>query len=472
MSEQIAGVRALHQSAGNKKQMTYTEFLDSSPMTKFLWLLLFGLCLAQLLDGIDFQATSFAMPGIIKEFRLNPAQAGVIPAITNLGLAIGAVFFPLLCDRVGRKPIFQWILLTYAFGTFICAISPTYQILLTGRFIAGIGIGAQFPIVMAILAEYSPARLRHIFVPIGPIFYSVGWIVVALLALWLIPLYGWRTIYWIGIAPAAMTLFVRFLLPESVRYLLARGKVEEAGQIVNDIARKTGRADIQLVPPVMRQAPAKQGLGQQIGSLGPVFGTMVILSIFYFCHYMQMFGVSVWLPTLFVRYGFVIAKSFTYTMIIFIAVPISQVIAIWFQNKVSRKWALFIMTWGGTVFFILFGTSFQQHWPVWAMVGSQVCQVLLYNGVIVVLYTISAELFPTSVRTLGMGIVNGVGRIGAMLGPFILGVFLKENLSIGHILYLFALPPILGSACVVVAIKIDSRRKSLEEISMEVAAQK
>jgi putative MFS transporter len=182
---------------------------------------------------------------------------------------------------------------------------------------------------------------------------------------------------------------------------------------------------------------------------------------------MQVFGVSVWLPTLFVRHGFLLAKSFGYTMIIFAAVPVSQVIAIWFQNKVSRKWALFIMTWGGTVFFVLFGMSFQYRWPVPAMVGSQVLQVLLYNGVIVVLYTMTAELFPTRVRTLGMGIVNGVGRLGAMLGPFILGVLLKSSTSIAHILYLFALPPIIGSACVVIAIKVDSRRKSLEDISME-----
>jgi putative MFS transporter len=163
VSEQISGVPSSVASI-DKKRLTYIEFLDSSPMTRFLWFMLFGLCLAQLLDGIDFQATAFAMPGIIKLFKLNPAQAGLIPAITNMGLAIGAVFFPLIADRVGRKPVFQWILLTYAFGTVMCAIAPTYHILLAGRFIAGIGIGAQFPIVIALLANTpQPACVTSLF---------------------------------------------------------------------------------------------------------------------------------------------------------------------------------------------------------------------------------------------------------------------------------------------------------------------
>src|ERR1035437_4673313 len=136
--------------------MTYLEFLDESPMTKWLWLLVCGMCLAQLLDGLDFQATSFALPGIIREFHLNPAQAGGVASTSNLGVMVGTIFSPMLCSRIGRKVIFQWVLLTYAVGTLISSVAPNMQILLIARFVAGLGIGSQFPIVASILAEFSP----------------------------------------------------------------------------------------------------------------------------------------------------------------------------------------------------------------------------------------------------------------------------------------------------------------------------
>ena len=104
------------------------------------------------------------------------------------------------------------------------------------------GLGAQLPIVFAILAEFAPLRLRHIFIPMGPLFWAVGWIVAALLSIWLIPIWGWRSIYWVGVIPAAMTFFVRFAMPESVRYLLSKGKVEEAGRITQGTG-PTGRHD-------------------------------------------------------------------------------------------------------------------------------------------------------------------------------------------------------------------------------------
>ncbi len=446
-----------------KTRMTYIEFLDQSPMTGFLWKLLIGLCLAQLLDGLNFQATSFALPGIIKQFNLDPAQAGLIPSITNIGLAIGAIFFSALCDEIGRRLVFQWVLVTYAFGTCLSAIAPNYHTLLVGQFIAGLGIGAQFPIVMAILAEYSPVKLRHIFVPIGPIFYGIGWIVVGFLAIWLIPIFGWRVIYLVGIPPAAITIFVRYFLPESIRFLLARGQVEEAGTIANDLALRAGMTNVELVPPVMPENPAKMSLGQQLGYLRIAWVPMTILSFFYFCYFIQTFGMNAWLPTLFMRHGFTLTKSFNYSMMIYAATPVALVIAIWFQDRVNRKWALFIMTMGSMAFFILFGMSFERHWPVPILVGSQVLQTL-FSGLVGILYTLSSELFPTRVRTLGMGIVNGVGRLGAVLGPFVLGLFLKFSTSISDIIYMFAVPPIIGAIVVVLAIKVDPRGKTLEQI--------
>ncbi|MGA3128474.1 MAG: MFS transporter [Candidatus Korobacteraceae bacterium] len=448
----------------NKARMTYTEFLDNSPMTKFLWLLVGGMSLAQLLDGLDFQATAFALPGIIREFRLNPAQAGGIASMGNIGLAIGSIAFPLLCDRIGRKLIFQWVILTYAAGTLISAMASSVNVLLCGRFIAGLGLGAQLPIVFAILAEYSPLKWRHILVPLAPIFWALGWIAAALLSILLIPHFGWRAIYWVGVLPALLTVYVRYGMPESVRFLLARGKVQEAGAIVHDMAKKAGMGEVELVPPPTVKNQVKVTFKQQFATLGMVWGLMLMLSFFYFCSFIQTFGVTAWLPTIFVRQGFRLTTSFWYTLMIMAVTPFSHIIAMWLQNVLNRKWALFLMTTGGTIFFILFGLSFQYKWPVPVLVGSQILQTLSAQGVIAILFTLTSELFPNSVRTLGIGIVSGVGRFGAILGPLLMGIALKSGMKISQVIYVFAIPLFVAAVMTLFVIKVDTRERSLESI--------
>jgi putative MFS transporter len=451
-------------AAASKLRMTYTEFLDNSPMTAFLWLLIIGMCLAQLLDGMDFMATTFALPGIFREFHISPVQAGALLSSANFGLAIGAIFFPLLCDITGRKTIFQWVLIFYAGGTLMSAVAPSYGMLVTSRFIAGLGLGAQLPIVFSILAEFAPTRLRHIFIPLGPLFFAVGLIVAALLSIWLIPIFGWRAIYYVGVIPVLLIIFVRGYMPESIRFLLSKGKLEEASRITHDLARKA-KMDVELVPPPSAQAQAKMSYGQQLGQLKVVWATTAILAIFYFCFFLQTWGINAWLPAIFVREGYALVRSFSYTLIILIAAPLSSWGAMYLQRMINRKWALFWLTAISAVFSFLFGLAFQHHLPPFYVVGAQFLQMLFGQGVVAILFTLSGELFPTSVRTLGIGIVNGVGRFGMVLGPTALGLFLKFGIATSHIIYYFAIPMVVAALLALFVIRVDPRQQSLEQIS-------
>jgi MFS transporter, putative metabolite:H+ symporter len=446
-----------------KTRMSYTEFLDSSPMTSFLWLLVLGISFAQFLDGMDFQITSFALPGIISDFKINPAQAGLISSFGNAGVVLGSLLFPLLCDRIGRKPVFQWVLFTFAFGTFLSAIAPSYRTLLGARFVAGFGIGAEMPVACTILAEYAPKRLRDIFVPLGPIFFAVGWPVAALISIWIMPTLGWRIVYLVGIVPALVIIFVRIFLPESIRYLLSKGRTEEASKIVHDLARKAGRTDIELIPPVIGKS-SEPGLWQQIALLRKAWGPILALAFFYFCFLIQTWGINAWLPTIFVRQGWTLVKSFSFTMIIFAVTPFSHVIAIWLHSRINRKWALFTMTLSGSMFFVVFGMALRYGWPVWAVVGAQVVQTLLLQGVISIFFTLCAELFPTPVRTFGIGFINALGRLGGVVGPFLLGLMLQLGVAISTIIYFMAMPLVVAAVLALFAIKFDSRRLALEEI--------
>ena len=141
------------------------------------------------------------------------------------------------------------MLFTYAFGAFLSAISWSYQSLLIARFIAGLGIGAQFPVAFALLAEFAPKRLRHIFVALGPCVTAWAGSAAPCCPPGSFLAFGWRAIYWLGIAPVLMTIYIWRFLPESPRFLLMHGRAEEAGHVVKDLARRAGLTDIELVPP-------------------------------------------------------------------------------------------------------------------------------------------------------------------------------------------------------------------------------
>jgi len=451
-------------SQGNDR-ITYTEFLDKSPMTPFLWLLVIGVSIAQILDGVDFMGLSYALPVIIKEFHLNPTQAGLLGTATNFGLLIGSVFFAALSDRFGRRPIFISVLLTYAIGTGLCAFAPSYEWLLVFRTIAGSGIGAEFPVVLAYLAEYAPVKHRHWIIPMCPVMYSTGWIVVSLLSIWIIPKYGWRAIFLIGVVPALMILFVRQFMPESVRYLLLRGRTEEAGKIVRGLANKYGMRDVELVPPPV--APGEKigtSLSAQISALKASSGPLLVMSTVFLFAFVQSYGLNTWLPTIFVRQGFTLVKSYWFSMLTLIAQPLALLIAVWQQQKFQRKTALLMQLFIGSGFFILFGLSFELRMPGEVTVGARFLNTLLGGGYTTILLTLCTEVFPTHCRSLGTGIVQAFSRIGAMLGPFALGLFLTLGSEIHQIIYLFAAPLLLASIAVWLVIKVDPRGKALEDV--------
>lgn len=450
--------------ATTKTRITYAELIDHAPMTRSTWLLLIGVMGAQLLDGFDFQVTSFAMPGMIREFHMNPALAGTIMSATTFGLVFGGVIFALLADRIGRKPVFQWLLLTFAFGSFLSAIAPSYQMMLTARFITGVGLGAEYPIVLAILAEYAPLRLRHILLPMVPVAFAVGWIVAALFSIWMIPPFGWRIVFWAGIVPALFITFIRRYTPESIRFLLASGRVQEAERIGYEIARQAGKENVELVAPPITRQEARISFGKQLSLLRPFWIPTIVLWAFNFSAFIQSFGVGVWLPTIFVRQGFKLTTSFKYTLMIFIVAPFSHLVGAWLMGKVRRKWALFILTCNSTVFLILFGMAFQYRWPIPVLVGSQVLQVLLGQGVVGVLFTFTSEIYPTRVRSIGVGLVTGLARFGAVVGPLFVGLGLHWGFQVGQVMYLFAAPLFIVSIIALIAIRVDTGRRNLEEI--------
>ncbi|MDR5825951.1 MFS transporter, partial [Caballeronia sp. LZ043] len=452
----------------NAKRMSYTDFLDHCPMNGFLWLLLLGCIVAQVLDGFDFQSTSFALPLIMRDFHISPTQAGAIGSVTNIGLLLGALLFAPLADRMGRRPIFQWALFAYAFGTFLSAISPNYEVLLVSRFIAGLGIAAEFPVAFSLLAEYSPRRLRHIFIGSGAIGYSFGWFVCAVAATLIVPHFGWRALFWVGVSPALMIIYVRRFMPESVRFLLQQGRVEEAGFIVRRLADRAGYGSLELTPPAacatVKDAPRPK-IREQFSVLRLSALAIAVLGLFQLANNIQVVGFGTWLPSIFLRQGFTLTKSFTFTMIVLATTPLGQIFGMWLQDRMPRKWAMLVLSALSAMCFFGFGLSFEYRYPVAIIVACNVGYQFFSGGVVPIFYTLSSELFPTRVRSLATGLVVACARLGSITGPFVLGWLLTLGTMIHQIIYWFTMPLVVAAVILVVTVKVDSRQKTLEEAS-------
>jgi putative MFS transporter len=402
---------------------------------------------------------------IREEFSITPTQAGAIGSFTNLGLMLGALIFGPISDRFGRKSMLQWALALYSFGTFLSAIAPSYNILLLARFVTGLGIAGEFPVVFTLLAEYAPKRLRHIFVGSGAMAYSVGWFVCAAAATAIVPVLGWRALFWVGVTPALVIFYVRRYIPESVRFLLQQGRVKEAGEITRKMADDAGFAHVELVPPPAVAVAAHPSVGEQFSSLRFYALTIFAIGLFHLANNVQVVGFGTWLPSIFVSQGFTLTRSFSFTLIVLAVTPFGQMFGMWLQNKMPRPWAMLLLSAISAACFFGFGLSFEYHLPIAVTVAFDVGYQFFSGGVVPITSTLSSEVFPTKIRSVGYGLLSAISRIGSISGPFMLGVFLTLGTAIHQIIYYFALPLLLAAIVLVLVIRVDPRNKTLEEVT-------
>ncbi|HEY2593214.1 MAG TPA: MFS transporter, partial [Chloroflexota bacterium] len=371
----------------------HLDYVDEVRLTRFHLVLVAGIALAQILDGYDFQITSYALPGFTKEFGLNPGQAGSVAAAGNFGLLIGAIVFSQLADRFGRKPIFQMVLLSYAAGSLLSGLAPTYQVLVGARFVAGLGIGAEFPVAFALLAELTPRKWRSKFIPLGPIMYGIGFIVAGVMAIYFLQsassATAWRYGYLLGVLPALMIVYVRTLLPESVRFLVQKGRLDEATRVVQRIARSAGEifalpADAQVTVTEEARVPMRP-YRSAILMLG---GLIALRSI-------SDYGVGAFLPQIFASQGYALLLAFTYTLLISGIQPLAQLFGGWFQDRVTeRRTALWVTLWIGALFNLAFALTIYFNGPIQVAVGFQILATLIGGAYVAIYYTLGTELFP------------------------------------------------------------------------------
>ena len=276
--------------------------LEALPVGRFHYKLLGVTGLGWLFDSMDTGLIAFILPVLAKEWQLAPGQMGLIGSIGLIGMALGAVISGTVADHIGRKKVFTITVLLYSIATGLCALAWDYTSLLIFRFLVGFGLGGELPVAATLVSEYAPARVRGRFIVLLESFWALGWIVAACIAYVLIPVYGWRIAFVIGAVPALYTFLIRMHMPESVRYLLSKGRVEEARQIVVKLETMM-HVPVQPFTDETESVPVNEPVSVTTLWRKPFLTRTIMLWLVWFGIIYSYYGIFMWLPSLVFQQG-------------------------------------------------------------------------------------------------------------------------------------------------------------------------
>jgi len=419
-----------------------SDTLDQAPLSRYQ-VLVFSLCfLVAMFDGFDTQAIAYTGPALMAAFNLAPGELAPVMTAGVLGMAVGAMSLGLLGDRLGRRPTILGAVLLFACATLATAFAQDVTQIVLLRFLAGLGMGGATPLLLALAAEYGPARHRGAITTCVLLGLPGGAILGGLLAARLLPLMGWQGIYLIGgIAPLALLVVLFVLLPESMQLQVAKGVHVE--RVRQTLQRITG----QVVPEGARLTIHEQSVSK--ASVGALFKdglarNTIAVWLTYLFNWIAWFMLLSWLPTVLKSAGLAadLAPYGTVTVnAVFIAcaIPLSILLP-----RLNTRSILMVMLATGIAVALGLGVVGQQ-WPlVFVLIGLAGFgiggQQLALNYLIVTAY-------PTALRATATGWAIGVGRVGAIIGSAIGGLVLESVGSAGYFASL-ALPLILAVAAV------------------------
>ena len=372
--------------------------------------------LGWMFDAMDVGILSFVIAALHTDWNLSTSQMGWIGSVNSIGMAVGALVFGLMADRVGRKKVFIITLLLFSIGSGLSALVTSFTLFLILRFIIGMGLGGELPVASTLVSESVPAHERGRVVVLLESFWAGGWLIAALISYFVIPRFGWQAALLLSALPAFYALYLRLKLPDSPRF-----------QAINDSKQK--ESSFKKIAKVWGKPYTKQ---------------TAMLWILWFCVVYSYYGMFLWLPSVMVMKGFSLIQSFQYVLIMTLAQLPGYFLAAFLIERLGRKFVLVTFLFGTAISAYFFGNA-------------ESLALLLTSGIFLsffnlgawgALYAYSPEHYPTEIRGTGTGLAASFGRIGGILGPLTVGYLVADDVSIQTIFFIFAVSIMIGALSV------------------------
>jgi len=403
-----------------------TGFVDDRRISRFQYAAV-ALCgTVMFLDGFDTQVVNYLAPHIARDWGLSTAVLGPIFSSALVGLMIGYLVLSPLSDRFGHRRL-------VIAGTAVFALTSLASVWVGGvtelvllRLVTGIGLGAAAPSAVALTAEYSPKRVRASFVLAIYCGFSLGFVAAGLVTGWLEPAFGWRSVFLVGaLAPMVIIPVMLRFLPESLAFLTGRGA--DPGRAYQ-LCRRIDRTLPVQVQPVLVD-PTEAGGRVKLRAVlanGGILGT-VLLWVVFAVNLGEFYALQSWLPTMLTDLGFAGGTVVSATSLITVGGIAVALVVGPAMDRLGAFGSLAVLFVVGAVFLAVTGPAFAG--PEWVMLSALFLVGCGVSGGQKALIALAAVVYPASVRSTGVGWALGIGRLGGILGPLVVGAALSANWS-------------------------------------------
>lgn len=429
----------------NKDPLRVSDVIESRKVSAFQYMVV-ALCgLVLFIDGFDTQAISYIIPLLARDWHIAPKLLGPIFSSTLVGLMVGYLFVSPLSDKYGHKRVM--IVATFLFGVFTIAtvLATNITELMILRFITGVGLGAAAPSAVGLTGEYSPPRLRATFVLAIYCGFSLGFVVAGFVAGELLPRYGWTSLLWVGgIAPILLSVALLAMLPESIAYLArSKHRKDELVAIVRRLAPSL-QVDRGTVFAEAR-GDAKRAAISELFRHGRTGGTLLLWLVF-FINLAVFYFMQSWLPTILTGLKYPME-----TVVWLTALPTTGGIVAAFvvgpaMDRIGPYLSIGILYVFGGLCMAFTAAMFTASLPV-LMVAVFLAGFCVSGGQKSII-ALAAVFYPTEIRSTGVGWALGIGRLGGIAGPSVVGLLISAHWTPTDIFYGGGAMILFGGCCI------------------------
>ncbi|WP_300729179.1 MFS transporter [Pseudomonas sp.] len=438
-----------------------SSIIDDSPMTAFHWRLVFQSAGGPFLDGWLLSIIGVALIGMTPALGLSPTELSFAGAAALIGIFFGGLIFGRVTDVIGRQLMYTIDLVALVVCSVLCAFVETaWQIILL-RFLIGIAIGADYPIATSLLAEWLPTKRRAAMLGSLVVAWFVGATVATFLGFAMVEYLGedsWRWMLASSGVPGVIILLMRLGTPESPRWLIAKGRIEEAREVVKKVFGAD--ADVSSIRAVESQRPVHIGYGALLK--GEYLKRTIFCGVFYLCAVTPVFAIYTFGPVILGSFGLNEGNlsNIGYGLISLLFL-LGCLPALRLSETVGRRplllWSFALMV----LPFLALGIAPQA--PVALIIFWFCLYAVASGGPNILEWSYPNELFPTDIRATAMGVITAVSRIGAAVGTFLLPLSL-EHLGDGPTMLIIAGMTAVGFI-VSYALAPETKGRSLSETS-------